>query len=352
MDNKTLIVRKFKTIYFSYALLAIVVLNSCNDRNLIIAGFDIPESLNLFDSVQFINTSVNADNYFWDFGDSETSTLKSPKHLYKTIGKYTAKLQASAGKVSHIISKSFIISASKPIVNFSISNINLNLPINTIGNFKFTNNCQRATSFLWNFGDGTLSTENEPTHFYQNAGTYNITLTAFNVQQADSIHKIFNVTDTVSLNKQLLIPYPYALIDIDDDGKTDFELHTGVSGGITGNSYGSNVTPTNNYEISSINYNAKRYVIGDKILNTSNFSNSRLNITYNWSRWDEYGGGGTTYGYDSTWIKNDFGYIGFRKTVNNLSKVGWIKLKVESVLDVTLISYKIPSVTESLLIDK
>jgi len=95
MDNKTLIVRKFKTIYFSYALLAIVVLNSCNDRNLIIAGFDIPESLNLFDSVQFINTSVNADNYFWDFGDSETSTLKSPKHLYKTIGKYTAKLQAS-----------------------------------------------------------------------------------------------------------------------------------------------------------------------------------------------------------------------------------------------------------------
>ena len=37
----------------------------------------------------------------------------------------------------------------------------------------------RGTSFLWDFGDGTTSTDPNPTHTYTAAGTYTITLTAY-----------------------------------------------------------------------------------------------------------------------------------------------------------------------------
>ncbi|NTW23482.1 MAG: PKD domain-containing protein [Lentimicrobium sp.] len=48
----------------------------------------------------------------------------------------------------------------------------------------FTNFSQNATSYSWNFGDGTSSTETSPTHTYAAAGTYAIVLTAKNSANA------------------------------------------------------------------------------------------------------------------------------------------------------------------------
>lgn len=44
---------------------------------------------------------------------------------------------------------------------------------------KFTNLSENAYSYHWNFGDGNTSTLVNPTHNYQNLGSYNVTLTAF-----------------------------------------------------------------------------------------------------------------------------------------------------------------------------
>jgi PKD repeat protein len=43
---------------------------------------------------------------------------------------------------------------------------------------SFTNCSELATEFNWNFGDGTTSTDFEPTHAYNTGGTYTISLTA------------------------------------------------------------------------------------------------------------------------------------------------------------------------------
>jgi gliding motility-associated-like protein len=40
----------------------------------------------------FVNTSVNATSYAWDFGDGQASTIANPIHVYATPGTYTAKL--------------------------------------------------------------------------------------------------------------------------------------------------------------------------------------------------------------------------------------------------------------------
>jgi hypothetical protein len=46
------------------------------------------------------------------------------------------------------------------------------------------------TKWLWEFGDDTNSTEQNPVHQYQNAGTYNVTLTSWTDLGSDSISKV------------------------------------------------------------------------------------------------------------------------------------------------------------------
>ncbi|HPB24628.1 MAG TPA: C25 family cysteine peptidase [Bacteroidales bacterium] len=43
---------------------------------------------------------------------------------------------------------------------------------------NFTNNSTNTSTYLWNFGDGSTSTEANPTHSYSELGTYTVTLTA------------------------------------------------------------------------------------------------------------------------------------------------------------------------------
>jgi hypothetical protein len=50
------------------------------------------------------------------------------------------------------------------------------------------------TKWLWDFGDGTNSTERNPMHKYKTAGTYNVTLTVWNDMGSDTIEQQYAVT--------------------------------------------------------------------------------------------------------------------------------------------------------------
>ena len=45
--------------------------------------------------VQFTNNSVNATQFFWDFGDGGTSTITNPSHVFTDTGTYLIMLIAS-----------------------------------------------------------------------------------------------------------------------------------------------------------------------------------------------------------------------------------------------------------------
>lgn len=45
---------------------------------------------------------------------------------------------------------------------------------------SFTNQSQNYVNSIWDFGDGTIATQNNPTHAYAASGSYTVTLTVFN----------------------------------------------------------------------------------------------------------------------------------------------------------------------------
>jgi PKD repeat protein len=53
-----------------------------------------------------------------------------------------------------------------------------------------TNN---PTSWSWSFGDGTTSTDVNPTHGYSKAGAYNVSLTVTNAEGSDTISYLVTV---------------------------------------------------------------------------------------------------------------------------------------------------------------
>ena len=66
----------------------------------------------------------------------------------------------------------------------------------------FTNETRFATTYAWDFGDGSTSTDENPTHTYNDAGTYTVTLTATN-EIGDSV---VTKTDFVKANEKPELP--------------------------------------------------------------------------------------------------------------------------------------------------
>ncbi len=73
-------------------------------------------------------------------------------------------------------------------------------------NVEFVNTSQ-GTSFLWDFGDGTTSTQTNPTHTYTNGGNYVVTLIANDPMSC-------NYADTIQRTISVVSPVPSTLDDI------------------------------------------------------------------------------------------------------------------------------------------
>ena len=124
--------------------------------------------------ISFTNTSRNASSYAWDFGDGTTSTTTNPIKDFTKAGDYTVKLTATDAQ-NQKAQKTAVISVkaatvASPVADWSWSASNLKV--------TFTNQSKNATSYSWNFNDGTTSTATNPVRDYAKAGTYTVTLTA------------------------------------------------------------------------------------------------------------------------------------------------------------------------------
>ena len=120
--------------------------------------------------VQFY-TLGDADSYHWDFGDGNTSSEKNPTHVYDSIGVYNACLTTN-GICEQMVSCQEIVICIEPSAVF----------VAYLNDFEisFDQLSQYALDYYWDFGDGYISTEYNPTHTYDSIGTYTVCLTVTN----------------------------------------------------------------------------------------------------------------------------------------------------------------------------
>ena len=130
-------------------------------------------------SVAFSNTTTGSvTSWAWDFGDSTTSSVQSPTHVYNAAGNYTVVLTATGpgGTVSKTATTPISVGTpAAPVIAFNGSPTIGSAPLNV----TFTNSTTgQVTTWAWNFGDGTTSTLKSPTHTYDSPGSYSVALTA------------------------------------------------------------------------------------------------------------------------------------------------------------------------------
>ncbi len=133
------------------------------------------------DSIAFLNLSQGGvTSYEWNFGETAgiNSTAFNPVYAYSTPGTYSVTLRANNVACGDTLVQTNLITVNpSPVAAFTIDrtqDCQPGIP------FFFTNTSTGSTNRLWDFGDGTTSTQNNPQHTYAAIGTYDVCLIASN----------------------------------------------------------------------------------------------------------------------------------------------------------------------------
>ena len=157
-------------------------------------------------SISFTNTSFNATNYSWDFGDgSPIDTNRTPTHTFTQAGNYQITLIASNPATCNFTDTFKLnvvaLSSTKPTAAFNVQSNCSNMTA------QFNNTSIGANNYAWNFGDNTFSNLINPVHQYASNGNYTITLIVTNT--------LCGGADTFSKNIQFIANLPITIYPSD-----------------------------------------------------------------------------------------------------------------------------------------
>jgi gliding motility-associated-like protein len=127
----------------------------------------------------FKNNSLGGQRWIWDFGDGTTSNDFEPVNkVYNQTGTYTVRLTVIDSSTCNIIDDTAMIITvfpnptasgyANPVIGEA------NKPIN------FFNTSSGAIRYLWEFGDGDTSTDENTSHTYNESKEFTVNLIAFN----------------------------------------------------------------------------------------------------------------------------------------------------------------------------
>ncbi len=122
-------------------------------------------------TVQFVDqSSGQIVGWTWDFGDTTGSTDQNPSHTYGTPGTYNVTLTVTgANNATNSITQQVTVAAALQ-ADFTPQATDLTV--------QFTDQSTgQIAGWTWDFGDGTGSNDQSPSHTYAAPGTYTVTLT-------------------------------------------------------------------------------------------------------------------------------------------------------------------------------
>jgi PKD repeat protein len=134
-------------------------------------------------TVTFTDSSTNTPtSWYWSFGDDSSNnvTVQNPVHTYTSAGNYTVSLNATNTAGLNITTKTSYINVTEaplgPVADFSGTPTSGFAPLTVQFNDTSTGFVSPIT-YHWDFGDGSNSTERDPSHTYATNAQENYTVT-------------------------------------------------------------------------------------------------------------------------------------------------------------------------------
>lgn len=154
--------------------------------------------------IAFYNLSTGATNYYWDFGDGNTSVAKDPTHTYAKMGIYNVKLAAYSEDCYNVYNQTIRVGSISCLAQFAHF-INISTGEVTVSN---TSIAGENAVYFWNFGDGTFNTTaNPPVKSYTKDGKYTIGLLVYDPTTA--CYDYFE--QNVYINRSCKAQFSYAI---------------------------------------------------------------------------------------------------------------------------------------------
>ena len=139
----------------------------------------------------------------WDFGNGESSSSSPASHVFSLTGAWTVVLKVTGQSgCDYQVARPVEVSPP-PQAAFTASPQSGASPLEV----AFTNSSSQATTFFWEFmdGTGTISEEESPNYTFSEQGSFDVRLTAYNAQQCED-----NFTRTITT----LAPLPDADVEM------------------------------------------------------------------------------------------------------------------------------------------
>ncbi|HPE57563.1 MAG TPA: PKD domain-containing protein [Bacteroidales bacterium] len=127
----------------------------------------------------FTDLSTGSPNlWFWDFGDGSFSNDQNPQHTYNEPGIFMVCLDMISDTLGAICSDNY---CDTIVINYSLQaafNASLDTVSGQKNRYVFEDiSIGNPDSWLWDFGDGTTSSEQNPVHIFDQSGSYQTCLT-------------------------------------------------------------------------------------------------------------------------------------------------------------------------------
>lgn len=169
-----------------------------------VVNFSVSDSIGCFPkTVQFTDKSIagsgNIVEWTWDFGDGNISTQQHPVHTYSKAGSNTVTLKvANSFGCQKVLTKAGLIQLQNTVADFSYSS---NAGCQATNTINFSDLSSNARFHQWDFGDGSTSSAQNPSHTFPSAGTYKVKLIAQNgIGCIDSVTKLITVGIVADFN--------------------------------------------------------------------------------------------------------------------------------------------------------
>lgn len=117
-------------------------------------------------------TGVGPYTYLWDFGDGQTSTQQNPTHVYTQPGEKSVTVTVIADDGGRTTQQLYVHAGIAFSVEAQFAPINTGSSPLAINFYCFPADGVAPLTYLWDFGDGSTSTQQNPSHTYTSPGDF------------------------------------------------------------------------------------------------------------------------------------------------------------------------------------